>query len=147
MINYPHDIWNHRVGFGRRGPGFEVICLRLDVPLYWWFIWFITMKCIEMIHLYLKTWWEECFTTDDAGISFVSNTSKTFTNTLLSCAKSCNNWLYILCIIVGGRWRDEMMEALTWSGKFCWRSNHLYITIYAMNLSSCIDSRFSFVVK
>ena len=26
MINYPHDIWNHRSGVGRRGTEFEVRC-------------------------------------------------------------------------------------------------------------------------
>ena len=91
MINYPHDSWNHRVGFGGRGPGFELSCLSLAVPLSWWFIWFITMKCIKLINLYPKTWWEGFWTTDDACIRFVSNYSTAFTNTLLSRADICNN--------------------------------------------------------
>ena len=75
MIKSPRDSWNHRVGFGRRGPGFEVSCWRLDVPLYWWFIWFITMKCIGLINLSPKIWWGRGWTTNDAGIILLYNSS------------------------------------------------------------------------
>ena len=125
MINSPHDSWNHKVGFGRRGTGFEVSCRRLAVPFSWWLIWFITMKCIELIHISHKTWWEEFWTTDDAGIRFVSNYSTAFTNALLYHAEIYNNWLGSWCLIVDGIWRSEIMRALTWSGQCFWSSNHL----------------------
>ena len=57
MIKSPHGSWNHRAGFGRRGPGFEVIFWRLAVPLSWSFICFFTMKGVELIHLYSNTLW------------------------------------------------------------------------------------------
>ena len=91
----------------------------------WWFIWFINMKGVEVIHLSSKTWWEEFWTTDDAGISFVSNYSTEFANTLLSHVESWNNCLQICFIIVDGRWRYEIMRAMTWSGQLCWISNNL----------------------
>ena len=125
MIKSLHDIWNHRVGSGMRVTGFEVICWRLAVPFSWWFFWFVTMKCIELIHIYSNTWWEEFWTTDDACIRFVYNYSTAFTNTLLSRAESCNNWLEIFCIIVDGIRRSGIMRVLTWSGQCCWISNHL----------------------
>ena len=124
MIQFPHDVWNHRVGSGRRGPGFEVSWRRLDVPFSWWFFWFVTMNCIELINIYPKTWWEEFWTTDDACIIFVSNSSTEFTNTFLSHLGSCNNWLESCCIIVAGRWRAEMMRTMTWSGQCGWSSNN-----------------------
>ena len=52
MIKYNYDIWNHRTDFGRRGPGFEVICWRLTVPPSWWISFFFTMKGVELIDLY-----------------------------------------------------------------------------------------------
>ena len=36
------------------------------------------MKRIELIHVSPKTWWEESWTTDDACINFVSNSSTAF---------------------------------------------------------------------
>ena len=39
------------------------------------------------------------------------------------------------------------MRTLTLSGQFGLRSNHLYITVDAMNVYSFIDSIFSIVVK
>ena len=57
MIKFPYDSWNHRTGFWRIGPGFEVICWRLDVPLYWWFICFFNMKSVDLIRLYYNIWW------------------------------------------------------------------------------------------
>ena len=93
VIKSPRGSWNHRDGFGRRGPGFEVSFWRLDVPFSWWFIWFFNMKGVELIHISSKTWWYKFRATYDAGISLVSNTSTSFANTLLSHAESCNNWL------------------------------------------------------
>ena len=91
MNKSPHDIWNHRTGFGRRGPGFEVRFWRLDVSLSWWISWFITMKSVELVHIYSKNWWEEVRATDDAGISLVSNYLTEFTNNILSNVGICNN--------------------------------------------------------
>ena len=125
IIKFPHDSWNHRVSSGRRGPGFEVIYRMLAVPFFWWLFCFVTMKCIELIHFSPKTWWEEFWTTDDVHIRFVSNYSTTVTNNILSHAEIWNNWLESCCIIFSERWRAEMMRALTWSGKWCWRYNHL----------------------
>ena len=125
IIKSPHDSWDHRVGFGRIGPGFEVSCRMLSVPLSRWFFWFVTIECIEMIHLSPKTFWEEFWTTDDACIRFVSNSSTELTNNFLYRVESCNNWLESCCTIVSGRWRGEMMIALTWSGQRCWSSNHI----------------------
>ena len=147
IIKSPHDSLNHRDGVVRIVPGFEVSCCRLVAPLSWWFIWFMSMKAVELINIYYNTWWEEFFTTYDVGISFVSNSSTAFVNTLLYCAYICNKWMGRWCIIFYWRWRDEMMRALTWGGQCCWRSNHLEITIYSINFSSCIYSRFSVVVK
>ena len=48
----------------------------------------MTMKCIELIHLSPKTWREEFWNMDDAGISHVSNSSTAFTHTHLSRAES-----------------------------------------------------------
>ena len=42
----------HRTGFEMKGPGFEVRCWMLAVPLYWYISWFVTMKGFEVIHLY-----------------------------------------------------------------------------------------------
>ena len=95
LIKSPHDSLNQRDGVGRRGPVFEASCWRYAVPLSWWFIWLITMEVIELIHLSSKTWWEEFWTMDDAGISFVSNYSRSIKNTLLSFAEICNNSLEI----------------------------------------------------
>ena len=75
MIKPPYDIWNHRASVGRRGPVFGVIFWRLNVTLSWCFIRLITMKGVELIHIYSKNWWEEIRDTDDAGIRIVSNTS------------------------------------------------------------------------
>ena len=130
VIKSPHDSWNHRSGVGRRGPGFGVICWRLDAPLSWWLIWFFAIKGVELIHLSYQTWWEEFWATDDAGISFVSNYSTTFANNLLYHAEICNNWLERWCIIVDGIWMSEMMRSITWSGQFFFISNHLWIKIY-----------------
>ena len=52
MIISPHDILNHRDGFGRRSPGFEVSFQRLSGPLYLWLSWFITMKGVERIQFF-----------------------------------------------------------------------------------------------
>ena len=73
MIKSPHDSWNHRDSVRRRGHGFELSFWRLADPLSWWFIWFINMKGVELIHLSSKTWWEEFWTTYDASIRLVSN--------------------------------------------------------------------------
>ena len=105
MINSPHDSWNNRAGVGSRGPGFEVRCYRLASPLSPWFVWFITMKGVELIRVSSKTWWGEFRDMDDSGINFLSNYSTTFENNLLYHAEICNNWLYWCCIIVDGRWR------------------------------------------
>ena len=124
MIKSTHDNWNHRAGDGRRGYEFEVIFWRLNVQLYWWFIWFFIMKGVELIHLYHKTWWEEVRSTDDSGIRLVSNPSTEFANNILYHADICNNWMYIWCIIVDGIWRIKMMRALAWSGQCCCSTNN-----------------------
>ena len=59
MTKSPHDRQNHRIGFGRRGPVFEVSCCRLAVTLYWWISWSITTEGVELVHLYSKTGWEK----------------------------------------------------------------------------------------
>ena len=86
---------------------------RLDVTLYLWFICLFAMKCVELIHIYSKTWWEEFRATDDSGISLVSNPSTSFSNNLLSHAEIYNKWMEILCIIVDGRLGTKMIRALT----------------------------------
>ena len=91
MIKFPRDSWNHRFFNGSRGPLFEVIYRRFAVTFYWWLFCFVTMKCIELIHVSLKNWWEGFLTTDDACISFLYNSSTSFTNTILYHAESCNN--------------------------------------------------------
>ena len=80
MIKSPCDSKNHRTGFGRRGPGFEVNYWRLAITLSWWINWFITTKGIGLVHIYSKNCREEVRATDDAGISLVSNYPKTFSN-------------------------------------------------------------------
>ena len=93
IINYLHYSWNHRTGFGMRGPGFEVSGCMLAAPLSWWIIWLFTMKGVEIIHISSKNWREEFRSKDDSGISFVSNPSTSFSNSLLYNAKIWNNWL------------------------------------------------------
>ena len=117
MINSPYGSWNHRTGFGKRGPGFKVSWCRLYFPLSWCISWFITMKCVKFIHIYSKTWWGSFKSTDDSGIILVSNSSTAFANTLLYHAGRFNNWLDSLCIIVSERWRNKIIRSLTWSGK------------------------------
>ena len=124
-IKPPHDIWNQRAGVGRICPVFEVSCWSLAVPLSLWFIWFFTMKGVELIYLSYKNCWEKFWATDDAGISFVSISSTKFTNTLLFHAESCNNCLERCCIIVDGIRRTKIMRVLTWSVQLFWRHNHL----------------------
>ena len=75
---------------------------RFPVRIYWWIIWFFTMKGVELIHISYKNWWEEFRATDDAGIILVSNPSTPFENTLLYLAESFNNGLEICYIIVDG---------------------------------------------
>ena len=103
MINYPHDSWNHRNFFGRRGNRFELRWWRLDVPLSLCISWFFAMKDVGLIRLFFKTWRGKIMSTDDAGIILVSNPSTYFANALLYHAESCNNWLDIWCIIVDER--------------------------------------------
>ena len=147
MIKSSRDSWNHRAGFGRKGYGFEVSCWMFSSQLSWRLIWFFTITFVEIIRLSYQTWWEGFWATDDAGISPVSNSSTAFSNTLLSRTESCNNCMEKWCIIVDGIWRTEMMIAMIWSGKCCWKSNHLYIMIDSMNFSSFIDSIFSVVFQ
>ena len=91
MIKSPFGSLNHRNGFGRRGPVFEVIWWRLDVTLYWWISWFITMEGVELVHLSSKTWWEEVRATDNTGINLVSNYSTEFINNILYYTEIFNN--------------------------------------------------------
>ena len=107
----------------------------------------LTMKGVELIHLSSKTLWEEVSSTNDAGRSLMSNHSTAFANTLLSHTDSWNNWLERCSIIFDWRWRTKIMRALTWIGQCIWSFNNLYITIDSTNISSCIDSIFSVVVK
>ena len=140
MIKSTHDRWNHRNGFGRRGPVFEVSCWRLAVPFSWCTSWFIATKGISLIHIYSKTWWEEVRSTDNTGIILVSNYSTAFENNLLSNVESCNNFLESCCIIFGGRWRTKMTRELTWRDQCSWCSNSLQITIDSINIYSCVDT-------
>ena len=110
MIKSPHDSLNHRASVGSRGPGFEVSCYRLAVLLSWWFIWFIPMKGVELIHISSKTWWEEFWTMDDSGIRFVSNTSLSFLNNFRYHAKIFNNWPEGFYISVGGIFRTTILR-------------------------------------
>ena len=41
----------------------------------------------------------------------------------------------------------KMTRTLTWSGKCFWISNNILIIRYSTNVSSCLESRFSVVVK
>ena len=91
MIKYTHNIQNHRIDLGKKGPGFEVNCSGLAVPLYWWNSWFITMKCIELAQISYKTRWEEVRDKDDTGIILVSNSSTTLANNLLPNTDICND--------------------------------------------------------
>ena len=50
---------------------------------------------------------------DDASISLGSKFSVLLANSILSNAYSCNKWLEIFYIIVGGILRGEMMGVLT----------------------------------
>ena len=125
IIKSTHDSWNHRTGFGRRITVFEVSCWRLAVPLSWWISWFLTMKGVELINIYSKTWLEESRATDDSGISLVYNSSTQFTNNLLSHAESCNNCLESCCKIVDGIRRNKITREMTWSGQCLWSSNNL----------------------
>ena len=125
VIKSPHDIWNHRNNFGRRCPGFEVIFYRLDVPLYCWLILFITMKGVELIHIYSNNWWKEVRATDDSGIKPVSNYSTVFAKNLPSKTENFNKWMGSCCIIVGGIQRTKLVISTTWSGQCIWGSNNL----------------------
>ena len=147
MINYSHDSWNHRTGFGRRGPGFEVNCLRLSIPFSWCIKWFITSKGVELVHFYSKTWWEEIRAKDDSGISLVSNSFTEFGNNVLSNAKSCNKCLESCCIIVDEIRRTKMTIVLNWSVQCTWGYNHLKTTIESTNIYPCESSWFYIVVK
>ena len=91
MIKSTHDSQNHRTIFGRRSPGFELNLWRLAVTLSWWISWFITMKEVELVNIYYKTWWEEVRDKDDSGISLMYNYSTESANSILSNAESCNN--------------------------------------------------------
>ena len=123
LIKSTHDRWNHRTGFGKIGPGFEVSCWRLAVSLSWWISWLITMNEVEFIHMYFKTWWEEFRATDDAGIRLVYNPSAAFENNLLYHAEISNNCLESCYIIVGVIRRTKKMIALTWGGQCSWGFN------------------------
>ena len=59
----------------------------------------MTMKGIDLIHISSNTWWGGFWTTDDAGIIFVSNYSTVFENIILSHTESYNNCLDRYCII------------------------------------------------
>ena len=124
IIKSPHDSWNHKTGFGRRRPLFEVSCWRLSVLLSWWISWFVTMKSIELIHLSSNTLWEYFSSTDNAGIRLVYSYYALFSNNLLSNLEIFNNWLDSCCIIVGERLRTKMMKELPWSGQCSWGSNN-----------------------
>ena len=89
---------------------------------------------------------------DIAGISLLYIYSTSFTNNilynnLLYNAEIWNKRLESFCIVVGGIRETKMMRALNWSGECSWGSDHLYITIYSINISPCVDSQFSVVVK
>ena len=104
IIKSSHDIWNHRAGFVSRGPGFEVSCWSLTVPLYWWISWLITTKGIGLVHIYSKTWWKEVRPADNSESIHVYNPSTEFVNNLLPNAEIWHNWLESCDIIVDRRW-------------------------------------------
>ena len=125
MINFTQDIWNHMTGFGRSVQVFEVIWWKLAVPLSWWISCLIDMKGIELVHMYLKTWWEEVRATYDAGISLVYNFPTKFSNCLLYDTGKYNTRIKSLCIIVGERLMTQMIRVLDWSGQGSCCLNHL----------------------
>ena len=59
------------------------------------------MKGVQLVHISSKTFWEEVRSTDDTGISLVSNTSTAFANSLMLNLESYNNCLESFWIIVG----------------------------------------------
>ena len=124
MIKSPRDSLNHRTVLGSRHPGFGVSWRRLDVPLSWWIIWFITTKGVEFINISSKICEEEFRATYDAGTRVFPNPSTAFSNTCLYHAESCNKWLESCCIIVDGIWRTKMTRALTQSRKYSWGLNN-----------------------
>ena len=125
MIKSPHDIWNQRTFFGRRGPVFEVRWWRLAVKLSWWISWFTTIKGIKLVHISSKTWREEVRAVDNSGIILLSNSSTAFINNLLSNAESFNNCMESFCINFLDRWGTKMMRALNWSGQCSWVSKNV----------------------
>ena len=132
MIKSLHYIWNHRAGVGRRYTGFEGSCWGFSLSHTLGFMWVLAMNYIELVHLSYKTWLEEFRATYDAGISLVSNTPTSLSNTFMSNAAICKNWMERLCIIIDGIWSTKMMWLLTWSGQCYWGSNHLHINIQLM---------------
>ena len=124
MINYPHDIQNHRTGVGRRCPGFEVIICRFSVPLSWCISWLVTMKLIELFNLYYNTWWYSVSSTDYSGIVPMSNSYTVFSNNIPCNAEIFNNWMESYCINVCGILRTKMMIVLTWNCQGSWGSNN-----------------------
>ena len=124
MIKSPRDIRNHRTGFRRGGPAFEVSFPRLAGPLSWWLSCFIYMKGVELVHIYYNNWWEEDKATNNVGINLVSNSSTSFENILLPNAEIYNNFLESCCIIGGGIQRTEIMKDLRWIFQGSWGSNN-----------------------
>ena len=125
MIGYSHDSRNHRNGLGRMVAGFEINCWRLFVLLSWWFIWFIAVNCIEFIHIYPKTGWEEVRTTDYSCVSLFPNYPISFTNNFLYNTYICNEWLERRCISVVGRWSAKIIIFLTLRSQVIWVFDNL----------------------
>ena len=110
LIDYPHDSQKHRTVFGRRGPVFEVNLWKWDAPLSWWISWLITMKGIELVHLYSNNGREEFRSMYDAFMRIMSNYFKEFTDNLLLNVESCNKYIYSCCIIFV---EDEVQKKTT----------------------------------
>ena len=99
MIEYLHDRQNHRAGFGKRDPVFEVKLCMFDIPIYWCISCLITVKGTELFNLSSDSWWEKVRSTHDSGIVLVSNSTAAFANNHLSILESFNNRLYIILFV------------------------------------------------
>ena len=142
IINSHHDIWNHRTGIWIRGKGFKVNWCSLVVPLAWWFIWFVTMKLIELIHISPKNEWGHFIITNYAWVILVSKYSTESTDSILHNMDICNEYMQRSCRIIVGIWITKRVRATTWLSQFIWGSNHVQVTVYTIHITSCVYSQF-----
>ena len=124
MIKYNHDSLNHRAGFGRRGPVFELSWWMLAFLISCWISQFITINIFQLVHLYSKTWLEEVIYKYDTGIGLIFNSSTVFANSLLSNAESYNNWMGSCCIIFGERRGTKIVMVLIRIIQVSWGYNY-----------------------